>query len=70
MINQSKFNIFSTNIFDIGFCQLFLSIFPLVSAQEDPIEDEVVDDSKIETDEEPAAEEDTATTGKVRSFPD
>lgn len=35
-----------------------------VSAQEDPIEDEVVDDSKIETDEEPAAEEDTATTGK------
>lgn len=37
-----------------------------VSAQEDAVEDEVVDDSKIETDEEPAAEEETAPTGKVR----
>jgi len=35
-----------------------------VSAQEDAVEDEVVDDSKIETDEEPAAEEETAPTGK------
>jgi len=51
------------------YCYYYKYFLFLVSAQEDPVEDEIVtegEDSKVESDDEREATEETVAAGKVR----